>query len=60
MAGRESRGYPCYEVNVELAKKRGRDVIELPGGRIGYVNQPAEFARECVQALARTGHGPNP
>lgn len=60
MAGRESRGYPCYEVNVELAKKLGRDVIELPGGHIGYVTQPAEFARECVQALARTGHGPNP
>jgi pimeloyl-ACP methyl ester carboxylesterase len=60
MAGRESRGYPCYEVNVELAKKLSRDLIELPGGHIGYVTQPAEFARECVQALARTGHGPKP
>jgi acetyltransferase/esterase len=60
MAGRDSRGYPCYEVNVELAKKLGRDVIELPGGHIGYVTQPAEFAREYVQALARTGHGPKP
>ena len=25
MAGRESRGYPCYEVNVELGKKLGRN-----------------------------------
>jgi acetyltransferase/esterase len=57
-AGRESRGYPCYEVNVELGKKLGRDVIELPGGHTGYGAQPAEFARECVHALARTGHGP--
>jgi pimeloyl-ACP methyl ester carboxylesterase len=57
-AGRESRGYPCYEVNVELAKKLGRDLIELPGGHVGYVTQPAEFAHEFVQALARTGHGP--
>jgi len=60
MVGRESRGYPCYEVNVALAKKLGRDVIELPGGHIGYVTHPAEFARELVQALALTGHGPKP
>jgi hypothetical protein len=58
MAGRESRGYPTYEVNVELGKKIGRDLIELPGGHIGHVAQPAEFAREFVRALARTGHGP--
>jgi pimeloyl-ACP methyl ester carboxylesterase len=60
MAGRESRGYPTYEVNVELGKKLGRDLIELPGGHIGFLTQPAEFAREFVQALARTGHGPKP
>ena len=57
-AGRESRGYPCHEANVELGKKLGRDLIELPGGHVGYVAQGAEFAREFVQALARTGHGP--
>jgi acetyltransferase/esterase len=53
-AGRESRGYPCYEVNAQLSKKLGRDLIELPGGHTGYVARPAEFARELVQALART------
>ena len=57
-AGRESRGYPCYEVNVELGKRLGRALIELPGGHVGYVAQPAEFAREFIQALAPTGHGP--
>ncbi|MDQ3780887.1 MAG: alpha/beta hydrolase [Chloroflexota bacterium] len=57
-AERESRGYPCYEVNVELEKKLGRDLIELPGGHIGFVTQPAEFAGEFVQALTLTGHGP--
>jgi acetyltransferase/esterase len=57
VAGRESRGYPCYEVNVELGKTLGRNVIELPGGHGGYVTHPAEFARELVQALARTGQG---
>jgi acetyltransferase/esterase len=58
MAGRESRGYPTYEVNVVLGKKLSRELIELPGGHIGHLTQPAEFARELVQALARTGHGP--
>src|SRR5262249_57935383 len=58
VVGQESRGYPCYEVNVELGKKLGREVIELPGGHVGYVSQGAEFVREFMQALARTGHGP--
>jgi acetyltransferase/esterase len=53
-AGRESRGYPTYEVNVELSKKLGRELIELPGGHVGFLTQPAEFAREFLQVLART------
>jgi pimeloyl-ACP methyl ester carboxylesterase len=57
-AGRESRGRPAHEVSVELAGKLGRDLVELPGGHIGFVTHPAQFARELVQALARAGHGP--
>jgi len=60
VAGRESRGYPTYEVNVELGKKLGRRLIELPGGHVGFISEPAEFSRELVQALARTGHGAKP
>lgn len=45
MAGRESRGYPSYEVNVELGTQLGREVNELPGGHVGFVAHPAEFAR---------------
>jgi pimeloyl-ACP methyl ester carboxylesterase len=58
VAGRESRGYPTYAVNLELGKKLGRELIELPGGHIGFLTHPAEFAREFVQTLAQTGHGP--
>jgi acetyltransferase/esterase len=58
MAGWESRGYPAYEVNAQLGRKLGRDVIELPGGHVGLATQPAEFAHEFVQALARMGRGP--
>lgn len=58
MVGRESRGYPAYEVNAELGGKLGRDVIELSGGQTDFVTQPAEFACELVEALSRSGHGP--
>src|SRR5262245_959710 len=53
MAGRESRGYPTYEVNVELGKKLGRELIELPGGHIGHLTQPAAFAHDFLRALVR-------
>ena len=51
VVGRESRGYPCYEVTVELGKTLGREVIELPGGHIGFVTQPAAFARGLHDSL---------
>ncbi|MGH3550906.1 MAG: alpha/beta fold hydrolase [Pseudonocardiaceae bacterium] len=55
VVGRESRDHPAYEVNAALSKRLARDLVELPGGHIGYVTQPAEFATELLQALA--GHG---
>jgi pimeloyl-ACP methyl ester carboxylesterase len=45
MAGRESRGHPTYEVNMELGKKIGRELIELPGGHVGFLTPPSVFAR---------------
>lgn len=50
-AGRESRGYPCYEVSAELAKSLGRNLIELPGGHIGILTKPEEFTRQFLQAV---------
>lgn len=55
IAGPESRGYPAHDVSVAVAEKLGRDGIELPGGHIGFLSKPAEFAREFIQVLARTG-----
>ena len=51
VVGRESRGYPCYEVNMELGKKLGRNVVELPGGHIGFVTHPVEFAHGLLRTL---------
>lgn len=53
MAGRKSHGYPCYEVAALLAKKIGRDLTEMPGGHLGSVGQPADFAQELISALKR-------
>jgi acetyltransferase/esterase len=55
MAGRESRDYPCYEVNVELGKKLGQDLTELPGGHIGFLTQPAGSHPRLFTLLRRQG-----
>jgi len=52
-AGRESRGYPCYEVTTRLGTKLGLEVIEMPGGHVGFAAHPAEFADGLLRALAR-------
>jgi acetyltransferase/esterase len=57
-AGRESRGSVTQRVSVELGKRLGLDLIELPGGHVGFLSHPAEFARELLRALARTRRGP--
>ena len=51
MGGHESHGRPAYEVNVQLGRKLGQEVLELPGGHLGCVAHPAEFAHELVRAL---------
>jgi pimeloyl-ACP methyl ester carboxylesterase len=43
-AGSESRGHPCFEASKALSKKLGRELIEFPGGHLGYVARAGEFA----------------
>lgn len=52
-AGREGGGSPAHDVVAELGRILGRDVTELPGGHVGFVAHPAEFAHELSQRLAR-------
>jgi acetyltransferase/esterase len=49
--GRESAGYPCSAATKELGKRLGREVIELPGGHVGFLEQPAAFAHTLRRAL---------
>jgi pimeloyl-ACP methyl ester carboxylesterase len=49
--GRESRGYPAREATEELGKRLGRQVVELPGGHVGGMTRPVDFAAELVRVL---------
>jgi pimeloyl-ACP methyl ester carboxylesterase len=51
IGGRESVGYPCYDVTLELGKRLGRDVVHLPGGHVGFLTQPAEFAADLFPLI---------
>jgi pimeloyl-ACP methyl ester carboxylesterase len=51
LAGRDSVGFPCYEVTLELGKRLGRDVVHVPGGHIGFLTRPAEFAAELFTLI---------
>jgi pimeloyl-ACP methyl ester carboxylesterase len=51
-AGRASRGYPACEATVELGRRLGRTVLELPGGHIGHLTRTADFAAALAEALS--------
>ncbi|WP_433436590.1 alpha/beta fold hydrolase [Nonomuraea sp. CA-141351] len=53
-AGRASQGYPCYQAAVGLARYLAKDVVELPGGHIGFVTDASRFAAELARLLAGT------
>ncbi|MEV4113460.1 hypothetical protein [Nonomuraea sp. NPDC049695] len=51
-AGRRSQGRPCYEATMELGRRLVRDVVELPGGHIGFITDAPAFAAELMGTLA--------
>jgi pimeloyl-ACP methyl ester carboxylesterase len=52
LAGRDSRGYPAYEVTVELSRMLGRELVETPGGHIAAGTHPLELSRTLHHALS--------
>jgi len=46
LAGRESRGYPAYQATTALADVLGLSVLELPGGHLGHLIYPTDFAQQ--------------
>ena len=49
--GRDSQNQLPYQPNRVLAQKLGRDIVNLPGGHLGFVSSPTEFAKELIDAL---------
>ncbi len=51
--GRDSQDQMTYQPNKVLASTLGLNLIDLPGGHLGFMASPAEFAKELMDALNR-------
>ena len=51
--GRDSHDQLPYQPNRVLARLLGREIVDFPGGHLGFVSHPAEFAKELMNALGR-------
>ncbi len=49
--GRDAQDQLPYQPNKVLASALGRDIVNLPGGHLGFVSSPTEFAKELIDAL---------
>jgi pimeloyl-ACP methyl ester carboxylesterase len=49
--GAESHDTYPYQPNTVLAARLGRSIVDFPGGHVGYVSQPAEFAAQLICVL---------
>ena len=49
--GRDAQDQLPYQPNRVLARQLGLDIVDLPGGHLGFVSSPAEFAKELIAAL---------
>ncbi|NYI07308.1 alpha/beta fold hydrolase [Allostreptomyces psammosilenae] len=49
--GRDSRSLVVHRPAVVLAERLGRDLVEFPGGHVGYVKWPEEFAGRLAELL---------
>jgi pimeloyl-ACP methyl ester carboxylesterase len=58
-AGQDSAGHPCRQAAAALAAALGRPMVDLPGGHIGFLTEPAEFAR-CLGGVLTDGNAVGP
>jgi pimeloyl-ACP methyl ester carboxylesterase len=50
--GRDSHDQMTYQPNKILAQQFGCDIVDFPGGHLGFLSFPAEFAKTLVNALS--------
>ena len=53
VGGRDSQDQMTYQPGKVLAQTLGLDIVKLPGGHLGFIDPPAEFAKELMDALSR-------
>lgn len=53
LAGRESRGHPAGMATYVLGRTLDRPVVETPGGHLGHLSHPDEFADVLLGTLRR-------
>jgi hypothetical protein len=51
--GCDSQDQLPYQPNRMLAQKLGLDLVNLPGGHLGFLSFPALLAKELMNALSR-------
>ncbi len=49
--GRDSQNQMTCQPNKVLARRLGLDIVDLPGGHLGFMFSPTEFAKELMNAL---------
>jgi pimeloyl-ACP methyl ester carboxylesterase len=49
--GRDAQDQLPYQPNRVLAQKLSSDIVDFPGGHLGFVSSPAEFAKTLMDAL---------
>ncbi len=53
VGGRDAQDKVSYQSSKALARQLGLNIVDLPGGHIGFVTSPAEFAAALIDALSR-------
>jgi acetyltransferase/esterase len=49
--GRDAQDKVPYQSNRVLARQLGREIVDFPGGHLGFLSHPALFAKELMNAL---------
>ncbi len=49
--GREAQDQVPYQPNRVLARQLGHEIVNFPGGHLGFLSSPAEFAQALLDAL---------
>jgi acetyltransferase/esterase len=53
VGGRDAQEKVSYQSSKARARQLGLTIVDVPGGHIGFMTSPAEFAAALIDALSR-------